>query len=377
MAVRTSARTMLDQTMDWKTAESIRAEWGGEFCLKGVMSVEDTRRAVDIGATAIMVSNHGGRQLDGGRAPFDQLAEIVDAVGDRVDVICDGGIRRGNHVLKALSVGAKACSGGRMYLYVLAAAGQPGAERALELMRAEIERGMKLMGVRKVAISAGTICAGDEALQLVGRPNVGPGHNKQGNAMSNFRPAVLGACALILTLQAMPALAQSGARDPTTGERAKGIATQPLEDLNIHKDVIPAKLIAIQDKPYALDGIRTCSQINAEIGELNDVLGADVDASDEARRKTVDRVLDVGGGIIAGLMPFRGLVREVTGANAQDRRFQSAIFAGVTRRSYLKGMGKTKGCKLLAPVTVAQLEAKTKTETKTSKPDGPAGANPR
>jgi L-lactate dehydrogenase (cytochrome) len=143
--------TMLDQSMDWKTAESIRAEWGGEFCLKGVMSVEDARRAVDIGATAIMVSNHGGRQLDGGRAPFDQLAEIVDAVGDRIDVICDGGIRRGSHVLKALSVGAKACSGGRLYLYALAAAGQEGVERALTILRDEIERGMKLMGARSPA----------------------------------------------------------------------------------------------------------------------------------------------------------------------------------------------------------------------------------
>jgi len=142
--------TMLDQSMDWKMAESIRADWGGQFCLKGVMSVDDARRAVDIGATAIMISNHGGRQLDGSRAPFDQLAEIVDAVGDRIDVICDGGITRGTHVLKALSVGAKACSGGRLYLYALAAAGQPGVERAVAKLHAEIERGMKLMGVKKL-----------------------------------------------------------------------------------------------------------------------------------------------------------------------------------------------------------------------------------
>ncbi len=141
---------MLDQSLDWKTAEAIRADWGGQFCLKGIMSVEDARRAVDIGATAIMVSNHGGRQLDGSRAPFDQLAEIVDAVGGRIDVICDGGITRGSHVLKALSVGAKACSGGRLYLYALAAAGQAGVERALGNLRAEIERDMKLMGARRV-----------------------------------------------------------------------------------------------------------------------------------------------------------------------------------------------------------------------------------
>jgi L-lactate dehydrogenase (cytochrome) len=142
--------TVLDPTMNWKDAEKIRSDWGGEFCLKGIMSVEDARRAVDIGATAIMVSNHGGRQLDGSRAPFDQLAEIVDAVGDKIDVICDGGITRGTHVLKALSVGAKACSGGRLYLYALAAAGEPGVARAVGNLRGEIERSMRLMGVKSV-----------------------------------------------------------------------------------------------------------------------------------------------------------------------------------------------------------------------------------
>ena len=141
---------MLDQSLDWKMAEEIAKDWGGEFCLKGIMSVADAKRAVDIGATAIMVSNHGGRQLDGSRAPFDQLAEICDAVGDKLDVICDGGITRGSHVLKALSVGAKACSGGRLYLYALAAAGQAGVERILSLLQNEIERDMKLMGVTAV-----------------------------------------------------------------------------------------------------------------------------------------------------------------------------------------------------------------------------------
>ncbi len=143
--------TMLDQSMNWKDAEDLRAKWGGPFCLKGVMSVEDARRAIDIGADAIMVSNHGGRQLDGSRAPFDQIAELADAVGDRIDIVCDGGVRRGTHVLKALAAGAKACSGGRMYLYALAAAGQPGVERALGNLRTEIERGMKLAGVRNIA----------------------------------------------------------------------------------------------------------------------------------------------------------------------------------------------------------------------------------
>jgi L-lactate dehydrogenase (cytochrome) len=142
---------MMDQSMDWKAAEEIAAYWGKTFVLKGIMSVEDAKRAVDIGASAIMVSNHGGRQLDGSRSPFDQLAEIVDAVGDKIDVICDGGIRRGTHILKALSVGAKACSGGRLYLYALAAAGQPGVEKALALLHAELVRDMKLMGCKSIA----------------------------------------------------------------------------------------------------------------------------------------------------------------------------------------------------------------------------------
>ena len=143
--------TMLDQNMNWKTIEEINKKWGKHLCIKGVMSVEDAKKAVDVGASAIMVSNHGGRQLDGSRAPFDQLAEIVNAVGDKVDVICDGGIRRGTHVLKALSVGAKACSGGRMYLYALAGAGERGVEKAMGLMKEEIERGMKLMGCKSIS----------------------------------------------------------------------------------------------------------------------------------------------------------------------------------------------------------------------------------
>jgi len=141
---------MIDQSLDWNAIEEINKHWGRQFALKGIMSVEDAKRAVDIGATAIMVSNHGGRQLDGSRSPFDQLAEIVDAVGDKVDVICEGGIRRGTHVLKALSLGAKACSGGRMYLYALAAGGQKGVEKAMSNLHSEIERDMKLMGVTNV-----------------------------------------------------------------------------------------------------------------------------------------------------------------------------------------------------------------------------------
>jgi L-lactate dehydrogenase (cytochrome) len=142
--------TMLDQSMNWSDAEKLCQQWNGQFALKGIMSVADAKRAVDIGCTGIMVSNHGGRQLDGSRAPFDQLAEICDAVGDQIDVVCEGGIQRGTHILKALSVGAKCCSIGRYYLYALAAAGQAGVERALNQLAVEVERDMKLMGVTKV-----------------------------------------------------------------------------------------------------------------------------------------------------------------------------------------------------------------------------------
>lgn len=142
---------MLDPSMNWDDVAQMVRDWDGQFCLKGVMSVEDAKRAVEIGCTGIILSNHGGRQLDGSRTPFDQLAEIVDAVGDKLDVIMDSGVQRGTHVLKALSVGAKAVGLGRYYLFPLAAAGQVGVERALGQMKAEIERDMKLMGARSIA----------------------------------------------------------------------------------------------------------------------------------------------------------------------------------------------------------------------------------
>lgn len=141
---------MLDPSMNWDDVARMVADWGGPFCLKGVMSAEDARHAADIGCAGVILSNHGGRQLDGSRSAFDQLAEVVDAAGDRIDVMMDGGVQRGTHVLKALSLGAKAVGLGRYYLYPLAAAGQAGVERALGLMRDEVVRGMKLMGCASV-----------------------------------------------------------------------------------------------------------------------------------------------------------------------------------------------------------------------------------
>ena len=142
---------MLDPSMTWDDVAQMVRDWDGQFCLKGVMSVEDAKRAAAIGCTGIVLSNHGGRQLDGSRAAFDQLGEVVDAVGDRIDVMMDGGVQRGTHVLKALSLGAKAVGIGRYYLFPLAAAGQAGVERALAIMKAELERDMKLMGCRTTA----------------------------------------------------------------------------------------------------------------------------------------------------------------------------------------------------------------------------------
>jgi L-lactate dehydrogenase (cytochrome) len=142
---------MLDPDMTWDDVAEMVRHWNGQFCLKGIMSVADAKRAVDIGCTGIILSNHGGRQLDGSRAAFDQLAEIVDAVSDKIDVMMDGGITRGTHVLKALSLGAKAVGIGRYYLFPLAVAGQAGVEQALRLMRTEIERDMKLMGCTSIS----------------------------------------------------------------------------------------------------------------------------------------------------------------------------------------------------------------------------------
>ena len=137
-------------SIDWDDAARLVEEWDGPFAVKGVMSVDDAKRCVEIGASAIMISNHGGRQLDGSRAPFDQLPAIADAVGGQIELILDGGVRRGTHVLKALAAGATACSGGRMYLYALAGAGGAGVARAMRLIRDEIERDMRLMGCDKL-----------------------------------------------------------------------------------------------------------------------------------------------------------------------------------------------------------------------------------
>ena len=143
--------SQFDTNLCWEDAQKAVEAWGGPFAIKGVMSIEDAKRAVDIGASAIMISNHGGRQLDCSPAPFDLLSDIVDAVGGKIEIICDGGIRRGTHVLKALALGANACSMGRPYLYGLAAAGQAGVEAVLSGFESELKRNMMLMGINKLS----------------------------------------------------------------------------------------------------------------------------------------------------------------------------------------------------------------------------------
>jgi len=146
----------LERSLTWKDVEWLAGRWSGALVIKGVQTVEDCRKAAESGASAVMLSNHGGRQLESAPAPVDCIAAVADALRDRLEIICDGGIRRGNHVVKALALGANACSLGRGYLFALAAGGQPGVERALTLLRAEVERTMALTGcdsVRKLGRS--------------------------------------------------------------------------------------------------------------------------------------------------------------------------------------------------------------------------------
>lgn len=140
-----------DRTITWDDAAWLAREWGGPLVIKGISTPEDAQRARDIGATAVMLSNHGGRQLDGSPAALDCLPPIRDALGDKLELIVDGGIRRGTHVLKALALGATACSIGRAYLYGLAAGGEAGVERAIALLRNELMLDFALLGCKNVS----------------------------------------------------------------------------------------------------------------------------------------------------------------------------------------------------------------------------------
>lgn len=136
-----------DRSVTWDDAAAMIEQWGGPFVIKGIVTAEDAIRARAIGATAVMVSNHGGRQLDGAPAAIDCIAPIRDAVGNDLEIIVDSGIRRGTHMLKALALGADCCAVGRPYLYGLGAAGEEGVDLALGLLKDELERDMRLMGL--------------------------------------------------------------------------------------------------------------------------------------------------------------------------------------------------------------------------------------
>lgn len=143
--------SQFDRSLTWGDAAWLAEQWDGPFVIKGMATPADAKKALEIGASAAMLSNHGGRQLDGSPAPFDCIAPIRDAVGDNLELIVDGGIRRGTHILKALAMGADACSIGRPYLYGLAAGGQAGVEHALRLLKEELERDMALLGVQSLS----------------------------------------------------------------------------------------------------------------------------------------------------------------------------------------------------------------------------------
>jgi L-lactate dehydrogenase (cytochrome) len=140
----------LERSLTWKDVEWLQDKWGGPLVVKGVQTVEDCRKAADAGATAVMLSNHGGRQLESAPAPVDCIADVADALRDRLEIICDGGVRRGNHIVKALALGANAVSFGRAYLYGLAAGGQVGVELAISILKSEFDRTLALAGCNAV-----------------------------------------------------------------------------------------------------------------------------------------------------------------------------------------------------------------------------------
>jgi L-lactate dehydrogenase (cytochrome) len=140
-----------DPALSWKDVAWIRSLWPGKLIIKGVLDVEDAKLAAKTGASALVVSNHGGRQLDGAPSSISALPKIADAVGGEIEIMFDGGIRSGQDVLRALALGARSCMIGRAYLYGLGAAGGPGVSRAIEVIRNELDVTMALCGVNNVS----------------------------------------------------------------------------------------------------------------------------------------------------------------------------------------------------------------------------------
>jgi L-lactate dehydrogenase (cytochrome) len=142
--------SQFDETLNWKDVEWVRSIWPGKLIIKGILDVEDAKLASKTGAAALVVSNHGGRQLDGAASSISMLPKIVDAVGSEIEVMFDGGIRSGQDVLRALGLGANSCLIGRAYIYGLGAAGESGVAKAIEIIRRELEVSMALTGVKSI-----------------------------------------------------------------------------------------------------------------------------------------------------------------------------------------------------------------------------------
>jgi L-lactate dehydrogenase (cytochrome) len=143
--------SQFDPALSWRDLDWFRAAWDGPIVLKGIQTVDDARLAADAGVEAIALSNHGGRQLDGSPPPAELIAPVADAIGDRAEIICDGGIRRGSDIVKAVALGARACMIGRAYLYGLGAAGERGVDHVLALLASDIRRTMALTGRRRMS----------------------------------------------------------------------------------------------------------------------------------------------------------------------------------------------------------------------------------
>jgi L-lactate dehydrogenase (cytochrome) len=142
--------SQFDPGLSWSDVEWLRSVWDGPIVVKGIQTVDDAVLAADAGVHAIALSNHGGRQLDTAPATFDLVAPVADAVGGRVEIICDGGIRRGSDIVKAVAAGATAAMAGRAYLYGLGAAGERGVDHVLSMFAADVRRTMALLGVTRV-----------------------------------------------------------------------------------------------------------------------------------------------------------------------------------------------------------------------------------
>jgi L-lactate dehydrogenase (cytochrome) len=145
------ASMKFDPNLSWRDIEWMRSIWNGSMIIKGIQCVEDAVLAAEHGVEAIALSNHGGRQLDSAPTPVDLIAPVLDAVGARLEIICDGGVRRGSDIVKAVALGARACMAGRAYLYALGAAGELGVDRVLDMLKSDVRRTMALVGARTVA----------------------------------------------------------------------------------------------------------------------------------------------------------------------------------------------------------------------------------